>query len=102
MALSACYGGPLFNILFGVGVALLINGITSTETFAHTVYSSYGTYSLMISVGFLLVVLCATLGVFVHTKFLTTPLLGYLLIGLYIAYSVVQVSLLVFDLHSPL
>ena len=97
MALSACYGGPLFNILFGVGAALLINAITATETFTMNEFSAYGTTSLMISVAFLFVILCTTVCTLVYTKFVGTPTLGYVLIGLYAVYSVVQVTLLITD-----
>lgn len=97
MALSACYGGPLFNILFGVGAALLLNAVTRTETFTFNEYSAYGTTSLMISVGFLCVILCTTVCSLLYTQFVATSTLGYVLIGLYAVYSVVQVTLLITD-----
>lgn len=97
MALSACYGGPLFNILFGVGAALLINAITSTETFTLNDFSAYGATSLMISAAFLFVILSTTVCTLLYTKFMGTPTLGYVLIGLYVVYSVVQVTLLITD-----
>lgn len=97
MALSACYGGPLFNILFGVGAALLINAITSTETFTANDFSAYGTTSLMISVAFLFLILCTTVCSLLYTQFVASPMLGYVLIGLYVVYSVVQVTLLILN-----
>jgi solute carrier family 24 (sodium/potassium/calcium exchanger), member 6 len=92
MALAGCYGGPVFNILIGLGLS-----------FAYASWRSYpDAYpvqlqtSSILSIAFLYTCLASTLFIVYWKGFKLDRFLGTYLLALYVAYTVCQIILLPF------
>ena len=93
MALAGCYGGPAFNMLVGLGVALTIVAI---KHYPATHRIKFGTSDLM-SIITLYLSLLASLGVNYFRNFVVDKAFGYGLIALYIMYTICQIILVTQD-----
>lgn len=90
MAIAGCYGGPVFNILVGLGSALFEGAIFSYPKTITVVLDK----SSMLSIVFLYISLLSTLVFMWHTKFQIDRSFGIYLISLYGVYTVLQALLL--------
>lgn len=91
MAIAGCYAGPVFNILTGLSLSLFYACIQAyPEPFVVTL-----DVTSTVSIVFLYISLISTLVTVSSKGFELDKALGYYLIMLYIAYSVVQLSLLI-------
>jgi sodium/potassium/calcium exchanger 6 len=86
MAVAGCYGGPVFNIL--VGLALSI-GYACAQTFPAPFVIVLDTSSI-VSLVFLYVALVCTAALVAVRGFRLERGTGFLLVGIYVIYSVVQ------------
>ena len=88
MAIAGCYGGPLFNLLIGLGISLTLqcahggSAALNIDTYAR------------ISLGFLFVTLAMTLMVVSSNRYIFTKELGRVLVGIYLFYSAVNLAVL--------
>lgn len=94
MALSACFGGPLLNILLGVG----ISGVTvmirdAKATHEPTVISLNPNRSLFFVLGATMINLSLLLVLMVWTKWKMTRLVGFTITGFWVASTVLNVVL---------
>lgn len=88
MAVAGCYGGPIFNILIGLGVS-----------FSYICYRNYPhqnsfhfDHSAYISVAYTLVALILSIAYAVYHQFRINAILGYMLISIYILYTVTETA----------
>lgn len=87
MGFSACFGGPLFNLLLGIGLPFTISLATTDSNVLPVQYDQ------------MILILCAGLGValvtnlflFPFTKFKGTKIHGLILVVLYIAFMTVAI-----------
>jgi sodium/potassium/calcium exchanger 6 len=93
MALSACFGGPMLNILLGVGISGLYMTLTEAnhkqtnhpgKSVKYKPYDIDISPTLLISAATLLVTLVALLIVVPLNKWMMTRRIGYGLIGLWV------------------
>jgi sodium/potassium/calcium exchanger 6 len=91
MAIAGCYGGPVFNILIGLGLSLTYACI---QNYPKAVKLDYD-LSAVISLIFLYTSLISTLIIVWLRGFKIEKSLGYYLIGLYILYTVIQVFMFI-------
>ena len=89
MALAGCYGGPAFNMLVGLGVALTI----VTIKYYPAIHRIKLDMSDLLSIVTLYVSLLASLGVCYCRDFVVDESFGYCLIVLYIIYTSCQIVL---------
>lgn len=87
MALAGCYGGPVFNLLFGLGLAM---GVASLDRYPAAFHIAFNTSSY-ISLAFCMLALGCTIIIVPLRGWKLEQGLGFLLIGLYVAYTVVQI-----------
>ena len=88
MAIAGCYGGPLFNMLVGLGIALTLQcWHGGSVAFRIDVYAR-------ISLSFLFVSLMMTLMVVSTNGFVFSRKFGRVLVGVYAFYSVVNLAVL--------
>ena len=89
MALAGCYGGPIFNILIGMGTSLsMICYHNNPKPYQFTLDAS-----AYISIGFLFVSLISTVLITAFHRFHITAYTGYYLIVLYVVYTLTQTFL---------
>jgi sodium/potassium/calcium exchanger 6 len=88
MAVAGCYGGPTFNILIGLGVSL-----------SYICYRNYPQqssfeldYSAYISIVYTLVALTLSIIFTVRHQFRINAMLGYMLVSIYILYTVTETA----------
>eukprot|EP01137_Pigoraptor_chileana_P016824 Opistho-2@73970 len=87
MAVGACYGAPLLNILFGVGISCLIATTTISDPYPFELSSS-----LTVSLSFLIASLVSSVVFMVINKFSAGRGFGIFLVVLYIAFLVAAVT----------
>lgn len=91
MALAGCYGGPVFNLLFGLGLAIAVASLDRYPAAFHIAFNA----SSYISLAFTMLALVSTMVVVPLRGWKMEQGLGYFLIGLYGAYTCVQMIYLV-------
>lgn len=94
LAVAGCYGGPIFNLLIGLGLSLLLACVAAANKIpAYTFYIPLETTAL-ISFGFLYLTLSSTLISAYLSDYRLTRGLGMYLISVYIVYTIVQLVVL--------
>jgi len=88
MAMAACYGGPLLNMVLGVGISCTVSALTHN---GH-VKLIRGHLQYIISASFLGASLLTALFFMPMLKFSTSKWIGFLLMALYFAYLAVSIS----------
>ena len=96
MAIAGCYGGPVFNILIGLSISLTY---ACSQSYPAPFRIKLDV-SAVVSIVFLFISLLSTLVLVVKRDYVLDKQLGLYLIGLYIAYTVVQFGLLVFGVDD--
>ena len=91
MAIAGCYGGPVFNILIGMGISLTI---ICYRDYPHP-YRLVLDQSAIVSIGFLCAVLICTIGFATYLQFRLNALMGYFLITSYILYTITQTVIVI-------
>ena len=91
MALAGCYGGPVFNLLFGLGLAIAVASLDVYPAAFHIAFNA----SSYISLAFTMLALICTMVVVPLRGWKMERGLGFFLIGLYVAYTAVQVICLI-------
>ena len=91
MALAGCYGSPVFDILFGLGVSI----ISSTAQLYPQTLAIQLDPSSWVSIAFLYLTLALTLVIVGHRGWRVEKGFGYLLYAIYAAYTLVQILLLI-------
>merc|ERR1719471_1726106 len=88
MAISACFGGPLLNILIGTGVSMTINTINGKEAFPQS--------SHIIICGLAVLGACVLhiIGVALMSKFRLTATFAYVSFAYYIIFMIVNIVFL--------
>jgi len=88
MAISACFGGPLLNILIGTGVSMTINTINGKEAFPRS--------SHIIICGLAVLGACVLhiIGVALMSKFRLTATFAYVSFAYYIIFMIVNIVFL--------
>ena len=87
MAIGACFGGPLMNLLIAVGIGSVIKMATSRRL----EFPIYFTQVELFAVGFLMFSLTCTLLVILFMTFKLRRLYGIFLIGLYITFLIISI-----------
>ena len=91
MAIAGCYGGPVFDILIGLGTALTYATIQSYPQSYHIQLD----LSCYLSILFIYISLLSTLLIVSINKYRIDKFLGYYLLFLYSIYSICQILLLI-------
>jgi solute carrier family 24 (sodium/potassium/calcium exchanger), member 6 len=93
MAMAGCFAGPMFNMLFGLGSALVIQ----TANVYPEAYELHFHVSIVVAFVFLILSLMGTLLVITWCRFQVPRFWGFCLVGLYIFF--IAVSLLIAKLQ---
>ncbi|XAR52576.1 hypothetical protein NMG60_11020719 [Bertholletia excelsa] len=89
MAMAGCFAGPMFNMLCGLGTAL----VTQTTIIYPEAYELHFHVSIVIAFVFLLLSLMGTLLVVTWNRFRVPRFWGFCLVGLYVSF--IGVSLVI-------
>lgn len=89
MALAGCYGGPVFNLLFGFSLAV---GYACLNIYPHPFHIRFNT-SAYVSLLFLFVTLFSSLAVVYLRNWRLDRAFGYFLLSLYVVYMAIQAIL---------
>lgn len=81
MAIGAALGGPIFNLLIGVGVAMTVNTLVESDPFPFP-----GNGHITLSVIFVTVLLVMNIGFIVANKWRLTKLQGTISFVVYVLY----------------
>lgn len=92
MAIAGCYGGPVFNILVGLGMGLLFG---TAKAYPSSYYFRLDTSSIL-SLVFLLISLSSTVAIVSYRGFRIDKLFGIYLLTLYVVYTLCQATLVAF------
>ena len=87
MALAGCYGGPVFNLLFGLGLAMCAASLDRYPNAFHIAFNS----STYISLAFCMIALVSTMVVVPLRGWKFEQSFGFYLIGLYMLYVAGQI-----------
>mmetsp|Transcript_19575 Transcript_19575/g.32704 ORF Transcript_19575/g.32704 Transcript_19575/m.32704 type:complete len:700 (+) Transcript_19575:50-2149(+) len=93
MALAGCYGGPVFNILMGLGVALVF---ATLHAYPHP-YTVRLDVSSLISIAFLYIAMISTSVIIYLNGFKIERTFGIFLLSLYAVYTVFQATVVAFQ-----
>ncbi|GKA95030.1 cation/calcium exchanger 5 [Tanacetum coccineum] len=93
MAMAGCFAGPMFNMLFGLGTALVIQ----TANVYPEAYELRFHVSIVVAFVFLILSLMGTLLVVTWNRFQVPRFWGFCLVGLYVFF--IAVSLLIAKLQ---
>lgn len=86
MAMAGCFAGPMFNMLFGLGTALVIQ----TASVYPKAYELHFHVSIVVAFIFLLLSLMGSLLVVTWCRFRVPRIWGFCLVGLYIVFIIVS------------
>ncbi|XP_052194406.1 cation/calcium exchanger 5 [Diospyros lotus] len=89
MAMAGCFAGPMFNMLFGLGTAL----VTQTANVYPEAYELHFHVSIVVAFVFLLLSLMGSLLVVTWYRFRVPRFWGFCLVGLYVTF--IAVSLVI-------
>lgn len=89
MAMAGCFAGPMFNMLFGLGTALVIQ----TASVYPEAYELHFHVSIIVAFVFLLLSLMGSLLVVTWCRFRVPRFWGFCLVGLYVVF--IALSLLI-------
>ncbi|XP_073008305.1 cation/calcium exchanger 5 [Typha latifolia] len=89
MAMAGCFAGPMFNMLVGLGTALVIQ----TTRVYPSAYVLQFNVSIVVAFVFLLLSLMASLLVMTWFRFRVPRFWGYCLVGLYLLFTAVSLAL---------
>ena len=96
MAIAGSYGGPVLNLCLGLGFSFIYaSSSTSPEPFPLTL-----DISSVVSILFALIILVATLVLVMLNHYEMSPTLGYILLGMYAIYTLIQLIGLKFSMNS--
>lgn len=87
MAIGGCYGGPVFNILVGLGVPMAYAFVRGNDFMLSMDVHAW------ISLGFLFTSLCTSFIVFQRHRFRCPPWYGQVLLVYYLVYTTVNVAI---------
>ena len=87
MAIAGCYGGPVFNLLIGLGLSISFACIKSYPTKFDVVFD----LSSIVSLVFLFISLISTTIIVILRNYFVEKILGYYLITLYALYTITQI-----------
>ncbi|EQC32842.1 hypothetical protein, variant [Saprolegnia diclina VS20] len=90
MALAGCFGGPVFNLLIGLGLPMLLARLASMTSTTHVAWDVH----CKVSLGFLVLSLVCTLSVVAFSRFQCPKWYGKVLFGVYLLYTSVHLLLL--------
>ncbi|XP_059652506.1 cation/calcium exchanger 5 [Cornus florida] len=93
MAMAGCFAGPMFNMLFGLGTALVIQ----TADIYPKAYELHFHVSIVIAFVFLLLSLMGSLLVVLWCRFRVPRFWGFCLVGLYIVFMAVSLIIAKFS-----
>ncbi|XP_020631804.1 sodium/potassium/calcium exchanger 6, mitochondrial-like, partial [Orbicella faveolata] len=88
MAVSACFGGPLLNMLLGIGLSCTVGTVTR----GHAISLRHRFHQYQISAGFLAASLSSSAIIIPLMGFKVPRMYGVYLIVLYVAYLVVSIA----------
>ena len=94
MALAGCYGGPVFDILMSFGVALMY---TTTQLYPDP-FPMILDISSLVTLFFLIFTLSTTIAIVVYRGYKLDRAMGMYLIGIYVVYTICQMTLLVVNI----
>ncbi|KAL1802323.1 hypothetical protein ACET3Z_030970 [Daucus carota] len=94
MAMAGCFAGPMFNMLFGLGTALVIQ----TASVYPKAYELHFHVSIVVAFIFLLLSLMGSLLVVTWCRFRVPRLWGFCLVGLYIVFIIVSLIIAKFSI----
>lgn len=94
MAMAGCFAGPMFNMLFGLGTALVIQ----TFNVYPEAYELHFHVSIVVAFVFLLLSLMGSLLVVTWCRFRVPRSWGFFLVGLYVVFIVVSLIIAKFSL----
>lgn len=86
MAMAGCFAGPMFNMLFGLGTALVIQ----TASVYPEAYKLHFHVSIVVAFIFLLLSLMGSLLVVTWCRFRVPRIWGFCLVGLYVVFIIVS------------
>ncbi|KAL6989670.1 Cation/calcium exchanger 5 [Sarracenia purpurea var. burkii] len=94
MAMAGCFAGPMFNMLFGLGTAL----VTQTADVYPNAYELRFHVSIVVAFVFLLLSLMGSLLVVTWYRFRVPRFWGFCLVGLYISFIAVSLVIAEFSM----
>nr|CAG8600818.1 9331_t:CDS:10 [Entrophospora candida] len=95
MAISACFGGPMLNILFGIGISATYTTITTGHSTKINI-----DINLLVSVFGLLIGLCSALIYLPYNGYHMTRPWGYYLISIYVVCMITNLIIEFNSMHS--
>ncbi|CAJ0754048.1 5376_t:CDS:10 [Entrophospora sp. SA101] len=95
MAISACFGGPMLNILFGIGISTTYTTITTGHSTKINI-----DINLLVSVFGLLIGLCSALIYLPYNGYHMTRPWGYYLISIYVVCMITNLIIEFNSMHS--
>lgn len=93
MAMAGCFAGPMFNMLFGLGTALVIQ----TANVFPEAYELHFHTSIVVAFVFLILSLMGSLLVVIWNRFRVPRFWGFCLVGLYIVFMAVSLIIAKFS-----
>lgn len=93
MAMAGCFAGPMFNMLFGLGTALVIQ----TADVYPEAYELHFHVSIVVAFVFLLLSLMGSLLVVTWNRFRVPRFWGFCLVGLYIVFMLISLVIAKFS-----
>ncbi|XP_055816778.1 cation/calcium exchanger 5 isoform X1 [Solanum dulcamara] len=93
MAMAGCFAGPMFNMLFGLGTALVIQ----TANVYPEAYELHLHVSIVVAFVFLLLSLMGSLLLVTWNRFRVPRFWGFCLVGLYVVFMVISLIIATFS-----